>query len=125
MESQKIFLILAFALITLIYEASSLQCFQCSGCSDLEDALERTCKDGENFCTKIVLDGVISRGCKRNNHGNPVGCQEADGVTNCVCSTDLCNSAIKNPATSSMQLVAFALCTVWTSIALTRLAAYG
>ena len=37
--------------------ASALECYQCTDCSDLEDASVIECRGGAEFCMKVVLSG--------------------------------------------------------------------
>ncbi|XP_060556689.1 uncharacterized protein LOC132717272 isoform X1 [Ruditapes philippinarum] len=85
--------VLGFCLFSLTaYIVSGMECYLCAtGCNDEFKAAGVSKITCTGSCTKTKKDGKVTRSClpviKKDE------CEEKDGVSVCVCTSNLCNGA--------------------------------
>ncbi|XP_043221384.1 ly-6/neurotoxin-like protein 1 [Amphibalanus amphitrite] len=100
------------ALLALLPACQALKCYQCSDiaeqdaepCTELDTSNDKfyyECSDQETKCSKVVQNNGVIRGCTGKSVAD--GCSKFDfgqlSGTECICSTDYCNSAgLSTPA---------------------------
>ncbi|XP_060556690.1 uncharacterized protein LOC132717272 isoform X2 [Ruditapes philippinarum] len=74
-----------------VYHVSALECYNCIGCND-EFKADNVSKDTcTGSCMKTKTDGNVIRNCLPSIKKDE--CEEKDGVSVCVCTSNLCNGA--------------------------------
>lgn len=100
METKNIFVILLVILGVCSF-ANALKCYSChtdqnKDCGDTSTNELQTCQTDKDSCSKVTLDGKISKGCLGVPNKQPACKQRGAGdnlVETCYCNTDYCNSA--------------------------------
>ncbi|KAH3833812.1 hypothetical protein DPMN_107128 [Dreissena polymorpha] len=78
-------------------DLSAYTCYVCTGTTPDDDcALHRSVASSWNICgscSKIDINGVVSRNCNLFENARGDYCYSSKGVTTCSCDSDLCNVA--------------------------------
>jgi len=95
MEMKHIFMIV-LVILGVCSLAHSLQCWDCHSddgkdCEDTSTNIETTCQSAKDSCSKVIVEGKVSKGCAGLE--KPAGCKQSGKTTVCYCHDDFCNSA--------------------------------
>uniref|UniRef100_A0A914WI21 Uncharacterized protein n=1 Tax=Plectus sambesii TaxID=2011161 RepID=A0A914WI21_9BILA len=82
------------------------QCYSGSG----TEYSKQNCGSNANYCTKVTLAGIVTRGCDRTdimcrNQGNKCANQGSAVGEVCCCDSDNCNSATITTTSFALGLV--------------------
>eukprot|EP00088_Acartia_fossae_P057648 TRINITY_DN6726_c0_g1_i2.p1 TRINITY_DN6726_c0_g1~~TRINITY_DN6726_c0_g1_i2.p1 ORF type:complete len:119 (+),score=16.95 TRINITY_DN6726_c0_g1_i2:25-381(+) len=101
MEKMRLIGILLMALL-FIGGVKCLECYECQDEECLEEDLKpTTCDDDSQFCTKVQLNGEMTRSCAYDEPpSGGTGCTSLGDTEICYCQGDLCNGAMSSVSVS-------------------------